>query len=282
MAEKGALSIGMLHPGAMGASVGAAAAGHARVLWASQGRSGETAARAAEAELEDARTLEALVRNSGAIVSVCPPHAAEEVATAAARLGFAGVYLDANAISPARARRIGEIVAASGATLVDGGIVGGPAWRAGTTRLYLSGDGAAEVAGWFEGSPLGTVVLDAPVGGASALKMTYAAYTKGTSALVTAILAVAQREGVREALLDEWRDSQPRLLEGHQRQLQGAAPKAWRWVGEMEEIAATFEAAGLPGGFHGAAANVFRRLEQYRDADPPPPVEEIISAALRD
>ena len=79
----------------------------------------------------------------------------------------------------------------------------------------------------------------------------------------------------------EWRESQPRLLEGHERQLQGAAPKAWRWVGEMEEIAATFETVGLPGGFH-AAANVFRRLEQYRDAEPPPPVDEIISALLSD
>ena len=97
-----------------------------------------------------------------AIVSVCPPHAAEEVATAVARLGFAGAYLDANAISPTRARRINEIVTEFGATLVDGGIVGGPAWRTGTTRLYLSGDRAAEVAGWFEGSPLGTVVLANP------------------------------------------------------------------------------------------------------------------------
>ena len=117
---------------------------------------------------------------------------------------------------------------------------------------------------------------------ASALKMTYAAYTKGTSALVTAIRAVAQHEGVQEALLEEWRESQPRLLEGHERQLQGAAPKAWRWVGEMERIAATFETVGLPGGFHAAAANVFRRLERYRYAEPPPPVEEIISALLRD
>ena len=108
-------------------------------------------------------------------------------------------------------------------------------------------DSAAAVAGWFEGGPLGTVVLDAPVGAASALKMTYAAYTKGTSALVAAILSVARREGVLTALLEEWRASQPLLLEGHERQLQGAAPKAWRWAGEMEEIAPRSRPPGCRG-----------------------------------
>jgi len=126
------------------------------------------------------------------------------------------------------------------------------------------------------------VVIEGGAGAASTLKMTYAAYTKGSTALVTSILAVARREGVEDALLEEWRTSQPRLVEGLGRQLQGAAPKAWRWVGEMEEISATFEAAGLPGGFHAAAADLYSRLDQYQDADPPPSVDEIVDAALGD
>ncbi|MEZ4501320.1 MAG: DUF1932 domain-containing protein [Dehalococcoidia bacterium] len=275
-------TIGLLHPGAMGSSIGAAATGNARVLWASDGRSGATAERAARGGLEDAGSVEALVAASDAIVSVCPPHAAEDVARQVAGLGFAGTYLDANAVSPATARSVASIVEAAGARFVDGGIVGGPAWRAGTTRLYLSGDGAAEAARWFEGSPLGVVVIEGGAGAASTLKMTYAAYTKGSTALVTSILAVARREGVEAALLEEWRTSQPDLVNGLERRLQGAAPKAWRWVGEMEEISATFEASGLPGGFHAAAADLYSRLDRYQDADPPPSVDEIVDAALND
>src|SRR5690606_6585955 len=128
---------------------------------------------------------------------------------------------------------------------------------------------------WFAGSPLGVVVLDGGAGAASALKMAYAAYTKGSTALVGAIVAMATREGIADALFTEWRQSQPRVLDSYGRQLQGAAPKAWRWIDEMEQIAATFEGAGLPPGFHLAAADVYRRLAEYQDADPPPPVDEI-------
>lgn len=281
MSEATVTTIGLLHPGAMGSSIGAAATGRARVLWASAGRSEATADRAARAGLEDARGIEALVAASEAIISVCPPHAAEQVARQVASLGFAGTYLDANAVSPSSARAIAAIVTEAGARFVDGGIVGGPAWKAGTTRLYLSGARASEAAGWFDGSPLSVTVIEGGAGAASALKMAYAAYTKGTSALVASILAVARREGVEDALLEEWRGSQPRLAEGLERQLQGAAPKAWRWVGEMEEIASMFQAAGLPSGFHEAAAELYRRLEVYRDAEPPP-VDEIIASLLRD
>lgn len=275
--------VGLLHPGAMGASVGAAAQSRgARVLWASAGRSADTAARAASAGFEDARTIEALVAASDLVISVCPPHAAEDVATAVAGAGFAGLYLDANAISPERTRRIGSIVAASGAAFVDGGIIGGPAWRPGTTRLYASGERAAEVRALFEGGPLDVRVLDGEIGAASALKMAYAAYSKGTAALVAAILALARREHVEGALLDEWGRGDGRLAREYEQQLGAAVPKAWRYVGEMHEIAATFDAAGLPSGFHEAAAEVYRRLEEYRDASPVPPTAEVVARLLRD
>ncbi len=276
-------TVGLLHPGQMGASVGASAReGGARVLWVSEGRSDQTRARAEEAGLEGVPRLNALVNQSETVISVCPPHAAADVAQAVAGLGYRGLYVDANAISPESARRVRDIVEAAGATFVDGGIIGPPAWRPGTTRLYLSGEALAvrTVARTFEAGPLEAVPLDGPTGAASALKMAYAAFTKGSTALLAAIMAVAEREGVREALFAEWRRGEHDMAERHAARVQGAAPRAWRFAGEMDEIAATFAAAGLPSGFHEAAAEVFRRLDAYKDAPEPPPVEELLRALL--
>ncbi len=274
-------TVGLLHPGAMGASVGAAAGGRARVVWASAGRSADTRARAVSAGLEDVETLERLLAVADLVVVVCPPHAAEDVAQAVAAVGFRGIYLDANAVSPARTRRIAAVVGGAGAAFVDGGIIGGPAWRGGTTRLYLAGERAAEAAACFEGSPLDALVLDGGIGAASALKMAYAAYSKGSAALIAAILALAEHEGVRPALLAEWGRGDGRLAREYERTIAAAVPKAWRYVGEMDEIAATFAAAGLPSGFHEAASALYQRLDSYRDADPPPPTDEVTARLLR-
>ena len=268
--------MGILHPGAMGSTVGAAAiANVTAVMWTSHGRSGSTAARAAAAGLKDMGTLEELVRRSDVIVSVCPPHAAEDVAGQVAALRFGGVYVDANAVSPRRTRRIAAIATGGGADFVDGGIVGPPARKRGTTRLYLSGPSAGLVSECFADGPLEAVVLDGPVGAASALKMAYAAYTKGVTALTAAILAVATREGVLTALQREWDISQPGYTKQADTRIRESAPKAWRFVGEMEEIAATFTNAGLPGGFHEAAAEVYRRLERYKDCTELPSAEAL-------
>jgi 3-hydroxyisobutyrate dehydrogenase-like beta-hydroxyacid dehydrogenase len=241
-------TVGLLHPGEMGAAVGAVLRGQGhRVVWASEGRSDATRARAEEAALEDVGSA-AAVAEAEVVFSICPPHAALEVASELG--GFGGVYVDANAVSPATAAKVGEAVE----QFVDGGIVGSPPREPGTTRLYLSGDRAEEVAELFAGS-----VLDARVvSNASAVKMTYAAWTKGTAAMLLAIRELAAREGVEETLLAEWDLSLPELRDRYARALRSAEAKGWRWVGEMEEIAATFEADGLPGGFHRAAADVYR------------------------
>jgi 3-hydroxyisobutyrate dehydrogenase-like beta-hydroxyacid dehydrogenase len=245
-------TIGVLHPGEMGAAVAAVLRGPGRrVVWASEGRSGETRRRAEAAGLEDVGTP-AEVARSRVVFSICPPHAALEVARS---LGpFEGLYVDANAVSPATAHEVGEAVRAAGGRFVDGGIVGSPPREAGSSRLYLSGAEAGAVAELFAGS-----VLDARVvPNASAVKMAYAAWTKGTAAMLLAIRELAQREGVEEALLEEWALSQPELADRHARAERSAQAKGWRWVGEMEEIAASFEADDLPGGFHRAAAEVYR------------------------
>jgi 3-hydroxyisobutyrate dehydrogenase-like beta-hydroxyacid dehydrogenase len=241
-------TVGLLHPGEMGAAVGAVLRAQGfEVVWASEGRSDETRARADSAGLEDVGSLSEVAR-AEVVFSICPPHAALEVAGSLE--SFGGVYVDANAVSPATAAKVADTVD----NFVDGGIVGSPPREAGTTRLYLSGDEAPGVAELFAGS-----VLDARVvSNASAVKMAYAAWTKGTAAMLLAIRELARREGVEETLLEEWALSIPDLAERSERAARSAKAKGWRWVGEMEEIAATFEAAGLPGGFHHAAAEVYR------------------------
>jgi 3-hydroxyisobutyrate dehydrogenase-like beta-hydroxyacid dehydrogenase len=240
-----------VHPGEMGSAVGAALRrnGH-DVVWASSGRSEETAARAREADLRDTGSVESLLGQSEVVFSIVPPHAASELGDAAA--AFAGVFVDANAISPARVRGLAP------RRLVDGGIVGPPPLEPGTTRLYLSGDGAGALAALFAGSTVDARVLEGGVGAASALKLTYAAWSKGTAALVLAIRDVARAGGVEEALLAEWRDSAPDLLDRLPRAERAASAKGWRWISEMEEVADAFAAAGQPEGFHRAAAQVYR------------------------
>jgi 3-hydroxyisobutyrate dehydrogenase-like beta-hydroxyacid dehydrogenase len=261
------VTIGLLHPGAMGSAIGAllTRAGHS-VRWASEGRSEATAARAQAAGLDDAGTSARLARGSDVLFSIVPPHAA--IATAREVIGFTGLYVDANAISPATADEVRAIVQDGGARYVDGGIIGPPPERAGSTRLYLSGTDAQPIAGLFAGTALEAPVLDGEPTAASALKMAYAGWTKGSAALLLAIRAAAAAHGVEDDLVREWERSIPSLLERSARAAQAADEKGWRWVAEMEEIAATLAAAGQPPGFHEAAAAVFRAHDEARTRAP--------------
>jgi len=293
--------IGLLHPGEMGAAVAACLTGRGyQVLWVPAGRSPATRDRAAAAGLTAAAGPDAagqvadLSRRADVILSVCPPHAALGVARAVAAAGFTGTYADANAISPGTAHQVRAITGAAGARYVDGGIIGlppspGPGEEAspGGTRLYLAagpegGDEqgpAAQVATLFEGTALTPVILrnDNPVA-ASALKMAYASWTKGSAALLLAARALARAEGVQDSLLAEWSLSQPGLGGRSLGAARSAAAKGWRWVGEMEEIAASMTSDGLPGGFHQAAAEVFRRSSS--DASTGGPGDAVIGAVL--
>ncbi len=196
-----ATTIGLLHPGDMGAVVGgcARAAGQ-RVLWAAAGRSADTRARAAAAGLEDAGSVAKVLAASDVVLSICPPHAALDLAREVAAQRFTGLYVDGNAIAPATAREIGVIVERGGATFVDGGLIGPPPRAAGSTRLYLSGREAKRAVALFEGSALEAIAINDVPGAASALKMVYAAFTKGTSALLMGVRALAASEGVDDAL----------------------------------------------------------------------------------
>jgi 3-hydroxyisobutyrate dehydrogenase-like beta-hydroxyacid dehydrogenase len=286
--------VGVLHPGEMGAAVGRQLRERGTtVLWSSAGRSPETAGRAAAAGLADAGDMAELARRSEVVLSICPPHAAVGTArsfvasasgTDDGAAGFAGVFVDANAVSPATAREIAAIIAENGGRFVDGGIIGPPP-PGGGTRLYLSADSpdsAEHVAGLFARTDVDARVIAGGAGGAggagaaSAVKMAYAAWTKGTAALVLAVRALARAEEVEDALDSEWALSQPQLGGRLDAAARSAVTKGWRWVAEMEEISAAFTAVGIPGGFHQAAAEVFRRSPRL----PPPDGEEAVDAVI--
>jgi 3-hydroxyisobutyrate dehydrogenase-like beta-hydroxyacid dehydrogenase len=180
------------------------------------------------------------------------------------------VFADANAISPATAREISAIVEAGGAGYVDGGIIGPPPAAAGRTRLYLSGVRAPQVRALFEGTFVDARDLGAAAGSASAVKVAYASWTKGTAALLLTTRALARAEGVEDVLLAEWAMSQPSLADASASAAKSAAAKGWRWIGEMEQIAAAMAALGLPEGFHQAAAEVYRRWPHLRQLQQAP------------
>ena len=276
------IKIGVLHPGNMGISVAASAQNSGNeVYWASQGRSSQTRERAENSHLRDAGTLAKVCETCSVIIGVCPPHAAEDVAQQVVAHGFTGLYLDANAISPERTIRIGQRVTEAGASFVDGSIIGGPAWEPGRTWLYLSGPDAHVAAACFSAGPLETRVIGESIGKAAALKMCFAAYTKGSSALLCAILAAAEGLGVWEELEHQWSRGGSDFAEQAVQRVRRVTAKAWRFAGEMEEISATFDSVGVPGGFHAAASDIYRRITGFKDATSTPPLEDVVAALLQ-
>jgi 3-hydroxyisobutyrate dehydrogenase-like beta-hydroxyacid dehydrogenase len=263
----GVSAVGILHPGRMGSAVAAQAVRRgAHVLWCPTGRSPATARRAAEAGLHAVPDLAALLKAAELVLSVCPPAVAEEVATTVAGHGFRGVYVEANAISTARCARIAGRLAAAGAQIVDGGIIGPPPRDDLPARLYLAGEvPAVEVVhGLLRGTAVTTVALDGGIGAASALKMAYAGYQKAARALAGVSHALAARHGVTEHLLDEANRSvrSPLAEPGY---LPSVAARAWRWGFEMGEVSDTLAVDGLPADLARAAAMVLDAWSADKD-----------------
>jgi 3-hydroxyisobutyrate dehydrogenase-like beta-hydroxyacid dehydrogenase len=259
----------------MGSAVGAALFGRTHaVRWVAEGRSQATAARAERAGLAGAGTLAEALDGADVALSVCPPAAAEELAGAVAGARFAGLYVDANAISPHKMTRIADQL---GPRTVDGSIIGGPPWQAGTTRLYLSGQRAGDAAQLFAGSPLEAVVLDGPLGSASALKMAFSGVSKISAALAAQARAIAAAHGVQAVLEEELQELGP--LAALER-VTGVAPRAWRWAPEMREIADTCAGVGLPPGMAEGAAALYERWDAHRDADGVP-LDRLLADLMR-
>ncbi len=276
-------AIGILNPGAMGISIAASlkSAGH-DVCWCAAGRSQASRQRADQHNLRAVESLAQLCAVCDAIICVCPPHAAESVADDVIKAGYSGLYCDGNAIAPQKASSIDERLRSAGINFVDGSIIGPPAWQAGSTRFYLSGPAAAEIAALFAGTVTDAIVVGSEIGQASALKMVFAAGTKGATALVAAILGVAESLGVRGDLEREWALREPESVARKRNQARNVTAKAWRFAGEMQEIAATFESAGMPPGFFEAAHELYQRLALFKDAERVPELEDVLAALVGD
>jgi 3-hydroxyisobutyrate dehydrogenase-like beta-hydroxyacid dehydrogenase len=276
-----AMNVGILHPGEMGVSVGASAkrGGH-NVFWASEGRGAETHARADQAGLIKLDTLSELCRQADVILSVCPPHAAENVLQDVIKARYSGLYVDANAISPQKSQRMAALAMEASVDYVDGSIVGRPAWEPNSTFIFLSGEGAEAVAKLFRAGPLEACLLGNQIGRASALKMCYAAYSKGSTALISTILAAAQTLSVQGELIQLWGHDSSDFSEQAVGRARRVTRKAWRFSGEMDEIANTFAEIGLPDGFHRASRQIYDRLSQFKGSDDLPELDEVVSALV--
>jgi len=257
-------TIAVMSPGDMGHAVGRALRESGfRVITALDGRSERSRRLAEQGGLEDAGNLGQTIAQADLVLSIMPPGAAVDFAEAAAAAMAAAnvtpVFADCNAIAPATTRRVGEIIGAAGAAFVDGGIIGAAPGKGTPPRLYVSG-AQAETLLPLGGPELNVVCLGPEIGRASALKMSYAALTKGTMTLDTAVLLLGRQLGVYDELKSELESSQAAAFARMERRVPWLAADAERWTGEMEEIAATFGAAGLPENFHLAAAEIFRLL----------------------
>ncbi|MHA6625120.1 DUF1932 domain-containing protein [Pseudonocardia sichuanensis] len=257
--------VGILHPGAMGAALGSALKATAgAVVWADAGRSHATAKRAELADLVAVPDVAELARRAHVIVSICPPHAAaavaQEVADAVAGRPDPPLYVDANAVAPATVREIGALLGVE--RVVDGAVIGPPAWERGRTVLWLSGAAAPAVADLFSGTPFTARVLGSDLGAASALKACYAVQSKALPTVWAVLAAAADAYGVQDALREQLAgdgvDLDAHLDALHAR----AGAKAWRWAGEMDEAAAALAAVDVPDGVSRAAAEVYRRMAE--------------------
>ncbi len=256
--------IAILMPGDMGHGVGRALREHGHeVVTSLAGRSARTRGLAEAAGMRDAGDLEAVMRESDLVLSILPPAAAvaqaEAVAAAMRATGARPVYVDCNAVSPMTAIRVGEIVEAAGAPFIDCGIIGLAPGKGAPTRFHVSGADTGPMEA-LDGKGIRVFPMGPEPGRASALKMVYAGLTKGTWTLHTALLVAARQLGVFDEAVAEYGNSQGAALEAMRARVPRLPADAARWVGEMEEIAATLASAGVTPGFHEGAAEVFALL----------------------
>jgi len=286
------MTVGIVSPGAMGSAVGAAyRAGGGRVVTTVAGRSERTRGLAEQAGLELVPDLDAVVAASELVLSIAPPDQARAIAAdlvgAAGRTGTRPLVADWNAVSPSTARELAGILAGGGIELVDGSISGGPPRADYRTRVYVSGVRAAELA---DSCPdwLDVRVVGVEVGLASAVKMCTASVYKGFTALLAHALATAHANGVLAEVLDDLHDSFPRQIDAAARLVAVSTTKAGRYVGEMREIAATQESAGLTPALFEAMAEVYSQLAetelgaQAPESIPPEPGLEDVLERLAD
>ena len=258
-------TIAIQSPGDMGSGVGRELVARGfRAVTCLAGRSERSRTLAEAAGLELVDSLDALVESADLLLSILPPAAAEsfaaEAAAAIRRTGARPAFADCNAIAPATARRVAARFEDTGATVIDAGIIGNaPGKTALPTRFYCSGPDTSALEA-LDGPNLSVRRLGDEIGRASAMKMVYAATTKGTFTLLTAALVAARTYGLSDPFHAELEESRPAEFATMNRIVPRLPLDAARWIGEMHEISETFAAAGLPAEFHQGAAEVFELL----------------------
>ncbi|MDA0997324.1 MAG: DUF1932 domain-containing protein [Proteobacteria bacterium] len=259
-------TIAILMPGDMGHSVGRALKSHGHdVITCLNGRSERSRKLAQAGGIHDVPDLETLVGEADMVLSILPPASAvslaTDVASAIGRTGKKPIYVDCNAVSPGTVKNVAEIITSVGAPMIDTGIIGLAPGKGKSTRFYVSGPDTAPMRA-LDGKGFEVIELGTEIGRASAMKMTFAAVTKGSWTLWTAILLSAHRLGLYDALIAEFAHSQETTLANMKDRVPFLPADAGRWVGEMQEIAKTFREAGVSGDFLDGAAWVFELLDQ--------------------
>jgi 3-hydroxyisobutyrate dehydrogenase-like beta-hydroxyacid dehydrogenase len=284
-------TVGIMSPGDMGSGVGGALAKNGlRAITALDGRSDESKTRAAEQGIEDVGSLDELVRSSDLVLSILVPSEAlsfaQDIAESIVRTDSQVAVADCNAVSPASGVKIGEIITAAGGKFIDAGIIGGSPRSGATPRFYASGE-HAPIIGELDGKGIEVPVMNGPIGRASGLKMVYAALTKGTAALHASTLMTASSLGLYQDLIHELELSQSKML-AEMAGVKSISAKAFRWIGEMEEIAATFDQAGTSSHTHKGAAETFQQItdssighERVDTVDQNRTLEDSIAAILK-
>ena len=257
-------TIAILSPGDMGHAVGLTLVNHGfDVITYLKGRSKRTRKLSKLGMIKEEPTLESLVTKTDLILSILVPSqaifVAKEVASALRSTNQTTTYADCNAISPNSTQMINEIITNAGSEFIDASIIGSPPGRGIPPRFYVSGPNAEMMIALDKADldikPLGNII-----GRASAIKMCYAALTKGTNTLHVALLTAASRMGLTDDLRKEFEFSQKSHLAAMEKGISRLPANAHRWIGEMEEIAATFENLGVTPNFHKGAAEIYKML----------------------
>lgn len=271
-------TIAILSPGEMGSAVGRALNTRGvNTITCLDGRSQRTKELAQKAGFRDVSPLSAMVKEADLILSILVPAQAafvtQEVANAIRRTGVKTPFADCNAVSPQTSYELNRLITEAGSPYIDASIIGGPPSESESTRFYVSGPHTSPMQE-LDGMGITVKAMGNEIGKAKAIKMCYAGMTKGSTALYTALLTAAEALGVSEELNAEFEDGHKDVL----RRMQGirrTPAVAHRWIGEMEEIAATFENIGVTPYFHNGAASIYRMVatsplgnERPEDLDP--------------
>ena len=267
-------TIAILSPGDMGHGVGKALAEHGYdVITCLAGRSQRTKGLAAAGGVHDVPSLEEMTSQADLIMSILVPDqavdVADQVADAMRAAGVSRPFADCNAVSPRSASVMESIIGVAGGDYIDGGIIGGSPARGAVPRIYTSGPRAG-LMDELDGKGIIVKNLGPKVGRASGIKMCYASMTKGTNALRVAMLTAADSLGLFDELIEELAFSQGAALSAMESGIPGLPANSGRWIGEMEEIAETFDTAGVTPRFHQGAAEIYRLLDSTTFAEESP------------